>query len=365
MVVYSDFQWLQWDKVYQRATESYDEAATSAMSFADQQKCRKKKDKCALYQGRHAITLIGWGTEDGVPYWTAVNSWGGDWPENNKAGQAPSAAGVFKIAMDDTLDKATFAHATDPSTSETDGWCAKSWRDPGAGPGCLSVTSSDNQCTVKNKCSKVFKFAPSELLQHSVTGSGNDGKCGFSYKPTIYAREEVVVDHISECCLKGKEEENTEATGKWKQWDTCLEAQASQTQCGVAAAKPDAPMRRDSKCKITATKQSNGECWLGMPASAECSPAKVYISDTTSSNFDPGDKNIHFGEEFDKLCDDPSFGDCWVSKGCHAKNICKHNVDIMEKTEVGARREDFWTKEPQQSISLDLKCEDYVVRMGE
>ncbi|KAI6198230.1 Papain family cysteine protease [Aphelenchoides fujianensis] len=32
--------------------------------------------------GGHAVKVVGWGqTPDGVPYWTAVNSWGSDWGE--------------------------------------------------------------------------------------------------------------------------------------------------------------------------------------------------------------------------------------------------------------------------------------------
>jgi hypothetical protein len=31
--------------------------------------------------GAHAITLIGWGTEDGIPYWIAENQWSSSWGE--------------------------------------------------------------------------------------------------------------------------------------------------------------------------------------------------------------------------------------------------------------------------------------------
>lgn len=39
------------------------------------------------YQGNHAVKIIGWGTENGVPYWLAANSWGSKWGLN----------GFFKI----------------------------------------------------------------------------------------------------------------------------------------------------------------------------------------------------------------------------------------------------------------------------
>jgi len=37
--------------------------------------------------GGHAVKMIGWGVENGEPYWLIANSWGEDWGE----------AGFFKI----------------------------------------------------------------------------------------------------------------------------------------------------------------------------------------------------------------------------------------------------------------------------
>ncbi|KAJ3624682.1 hypothetical protein MTP99_018286 [Tenebrio molitor] len=31
------------------------------------------------YAGNHAVKILGWGTEDGTPYWLVANSWGGNW----------------------------------------------------------------------------------------------------------------------------------------------------------------------------------------------------------------------------------------------------------------------------------------------
>lgn len=37
--------------------------------------------------GGHAVKMLGWGTEDGTPYWLIANSWNSDWGDN----------GYFKI----------------------------------------------------------------------------------------------------------------------------------------------------------------------------------------------------------------------------------------------------------------------------
>jgi cathepsin B len=39
------------------------------------------------YDGGHAVRMIGWGTEDGTPYWLIANSWNSDWGDK----------GYFKI----------------------------------------------------------------------------------------------------------------------------------------------------------------------------------------------------------------------------------------------------------------------------
>ena len=37
--------------------------------------------------GGHAVRMLGWGVEDGTPYWLIANSWNSDWGDN----------GYFKI----------------------------------------------------------------------------------------------------------------------------------------------------------------------------------------------------------------------------------------------------------------------------
>ena len=36
------------------------------------------------YLGGHAVKVIGWGEENGTPYWLVANSWNEDWGEKGK-----------------------------------------------------------------------------------------------------------------------------------------------------------------------------------------------------------------------------------------------------------------------------------------
>jgi len=49
----------------------------------------KKSETPGRKMGGHAVKIIGWGTENGVEYWIAQNSWGPTWGEN----------GFFRIAV--------------------------------------------------------------------------------------------------------------------------------------------------------------------------------------------------------------------------------------------------------------------------
>lgn len=40
--------------------------------------------------GGHAIKILGWGVEDGVPYWLCANSWNTDWGDNGEKSVAAS-----------------------------------------------------------------------------------------------------------------------------------------------------------------------------------------------------------------------------------------------------------------------------------
>lgn len=43
--------------------------------------------KTGSYLGGHAVKMVGWGIENGTPYWICVNSWNNSWGDN----------GTFKI----------------------------------------------------------------------------------------------------------------------------------------------------------------------------------------------------------------------------------------------------------------------------
>lgn len=49
-----------------------------------------KTSSSILPLGGHAVTIVGWGTENGLDYWRCRNSWNDGWGDN----------GHFKIAMD-------------------------------------------------------------------------------------------------------------------------------------------------------------------------------------------------------------------------------------------------------------------------
>ena len=40
------------------------------------------------FAGSHNVKIVGWGTEDGTPYWLVANSWGAGWGD---------LGGFFKI----------------------------------------------------------------------------------------------------------------------------------------------------------------------------------------------------------------------------------------------------------------------------
>jgi cathepsin B len=60
------------------------------------------------FAGGHAVKLIGWGTENGVNYWTLANSWGTKWGEN----------GFFRVQEGEVgIDDSVYACTPDVAAS--------------------------------------------------------------------------------------------------------------------------------------------------------------------------------------------------------------------------------------------------------
>eukprot|EP00727_Mastigamoeba_balamuthi_P014304 m51a1_g9498 putative cathepsin b (588) ;mRNA; f:659132-661599 len=56
--------------------------------------------KGAAFAGMHAVKLIGWGTENGTPYWLVANSWGTEW---GISGLFKIRRGVNEVGIEDSI----------------------------------------------------------------------------------------------------------------------------------------------------------------------------------------------------------------------------------------------------------------------
>lgn len=47
--------------------------------------------------GGHAVKLLGWGEEDGTPYWLAANSWNSDWGDKGMRERAWGDSCLYSV----------------------------------------------------------------------------------------------------------------------------------------------------------------------------------------------------------------------------------------------------------------------------
>jgi len=68
-------------------------------------------------KGGHAIKILGWGTEQGTPYWLAANSWGYSWGDNGffKILRGSNECGIESL-MAAGIPKKSFQSIRSPST---------------------------------------------------------------------------------------------------------------------------------------------------------------------------------------------------------------------------------------------------------
>jgi len=95
------------------------------------------------FDGGHSVKVIGWGSEDGVPYWLAVNSWGAGWAENgffkmimgtNECGFEDGAVFGAAVLSDIPTTTSTSTTTTTPTTTTTKATSASTTRGKSIAP---------------------------------------------------------------------------------------------------------------------------------------------------------------------------------------------------------------------------------------
>ena len=70
----------------------------------------------------------------------------------------------------------------------------------------------------------------------------------------------------------------------------------------------------------------------------------------------------YFGPYYDHLCDDPSYGRCWIDKGCLATNTCDYAVKVSSKQDIGTPGELYFLVSPGATFNGKMRCVDLVVK---
>ena len=117
----------------------------------------------AQLDGGHAITLIGWGDLDGVPFWIVQNSWGADWGETYDGKPiSGNNGGFFRMIMHTSLSPLPTGQIISVENNAYAGYAAGTPGQPGP-PGPHGPSPGPNPNPSKNK-KKVTQ--PGSLIQN-------------------------------------------------------------------------------------------------------------------------------------------------------------------------------------------------------
>jgi len=75
--LFSNFWNLPKNEVYKMTPKFFDQQETALLSSEAKNKCRADRTRCSVFEGRHEVVVVGWGSDPVQgPYWIMRNSWG-------------------------------------------------------------------------------------------------------------------------------------------------------------------------------------------------------------------------------------------------------------------------------------------------